>query len=47
MPAGYSFVTQIMYNALHNVFRDNILIGILMLFFFLPFVLVYRSKSKD
>lgn len=47
MPAGYSFVTQIMYNALHNVFRDNILIGILMFFFFLPFVLVYRSKSKD
>ena len=47
MPAGYSFVTQIMYNALHNVFRDNILIGILLFFLFLPFVLVYRSKSKS
>jgi arylsulfatase/uncharacterized sulfatase len=47
MPTGYSFVTQIMYNALHNVFRDNILIGILLFFLFLPFVLVYRSKSKS
>jgi arylsulfatase/uncharacterized sulfatase len=47
MPAGYSFVTQIMYNALHNVFRDNILIGILLFFLFLPFVLVYRSKPKS
>jgi arylsulfatase/uncharacterized sulfatase len=46
MPAGYSFLTQVTYNALNNVFRDNILIGILMFFLLLPFVLVYRSKSK-
>lgn len=46
MPAGYSFSTQLTYNALNNVFRDNILIGILMFFLLLPFVLVYRSKSK-
>jgi len=46
MPAGYSFLTQLTYNALNNVFRDNILIGILMFFLLLPFVLVYRSKSK-
>jgi hypothetical protein len=46
MPAGYSFKTQVIYNALHRVFRDNILIGILLFFLFLPFVLIYRSKSK-
>lgn len=47
MPAGYSFRSQIIYNALHNVFRDNILIGILMFLLLLPFVVVYRSKSKS
>ena len=46
MPAGYSFLTQVIYNALNNAFRDNILIGILMFFLLLPFVLVYRSKSQ-
>jgi arylsulfatase A-like enzyme len=46
MPPGYSFENQIVFNALQTVFRDNILIFVLLCLLLLPFVLVYRSQSK-
>jgi len=46
MPPGFSFQAQVIYNGLQNVFRDNILIAILLFLLILPFVLVYRSKQK-
>jgi len=42
----YRHEKQVVFNALHNVYGDNILIFMLLLLLLLPFALIYRSKSK-
>ncbi|MGB1402863.1 MAG: arylsulfatase [Porticoccaceae bacterium] len=42
----YRHEKQVVFYALHNVYRDNILIFILLLLLLLPFVVIYRSNSK-
>ncbi len=42
----YRHEKQVIFNALHNVYGDNILIFMLLLLLLLPFALIYRSKSK-
>jgi arylsulfatase A-like enzyme len=47
IPDGYRHETQIIFNALHHVYRDNILIFILLFLLILPFVVVYKYKPKS
>ena len=42
----YRHEKQVVFNALHNVYGDNILIFMPLLLLLLPFALIYRSKSK-
>jgi len=43
---NYRHEIQVILNALHHVYRDNILIFILLLLLILPFWVVYQSKRK-
>ena len=45
IPDGYRHETQIILNALRQVYRDNILIFILLVLLILPFWVVYRAKN--
>jgi arylsulfatase A-like enzyme len=47
IPDGYRHETQIIFNALHHVYRDNILVFILLFLLILPFVVVYKYKPKS
>ena len=44
---NYRHEIQVILNALHHVYRDNILIFILLLLLILPFWVVYQSKRKS
>ena len=44
IPDGYKHEIQIIFNGLHHVYRDNILIFILLFLLILPFWVVYKSK---
>ena len=46
VPAGYRHETQIIFNALHLIYRDNILIIIILFLLILPFAVVYKSKHR-
>ncbi len=45
MPEGYRFESQIILNGLHQVFREHILLVILLVLFFLPFVLLRQNQK--
>jgi arylsulfatase/uncharacterized sulfatase len=47
IPDGYRFEIQTIFNGLHHVYRDNILIFILLFLLILPFWVVYKSKLKS
>ena len=42
----YRHEKQVVFNALHSVYRDNILVFILLFLLLLPFAVIYRSNSK-
>jgi len=44
IPDGYRLEIQAIFNGLHHVYRDNILIFILLFLLILPFWVVYKSK---
>ena len=44
-PEGYRFESQIILNGLHQVFREHILLVILLVLFFLPFVLLRQNQK--
>ena len=48
LPVGtdYRHEKQVVFNALHSVYRDNILVFILLFLLLLPFAVIYRSNSK-
>ncbi|MDG1813224.1 MAG: arylsulfatase [Porticoccaceae bacterium] len=47
IPDGYRLEIQAIFNGLHHVYRDNILIFILLFLLILPFWVVYKSKLKS
>lgn len=47
IPDGYKYEIQVIFNGLHHVYRDSILIFILLLLLILPFWVVYQSKRKS